>query len=398
MSLLARKKSSASIGRKRSNSGSNASSRTSNAKTREEKSAPYKDPRYDEILQLANFFTRDDPHGPKPLSVTEYKQLCSKETTLPSDTLFADDVFDKFCERIQVRNEAKIIADLRPLLVPSAETLILKGEISLEHLVESVDEGWNQTIQITYPRPQPDFSVGFSRTAFTEQQLDKLRPILGDSKTELSFFRATWYMYFPFLTCEVKSGAGGLDIADRQNAHSANIAARATFELFRLAGRENEVNRTILAFSVSHSNMDVRIYGYYPVLQGEQVKYHRTKIGRFDFQTHEHKWKTYRFVKNIYTHWAPGHLVLIRSLIDELPSDILVTALQPSQHTRLSEQVGSSHILAEEPASLADVNLEPLSPNELVAADTPETSVSTQQAIARQNDTLKSIRSTKRSR
>jgi hypothetical protein len=39
---------------------------------------------------------------------------------------------------------------------------------------------------------------------------------------------ATWRMYFPFFTCEVKCGAAALDIADRQNAHS-NQARRPRF-------------------------------------------------------------------------------------------------------------------------------------------------------------------------
>jgi hypothetical protein len=54
---------------------------------------------------------------------------------------------------------------------------------------------------------------------------------------------ATYYMYFPFLTCEVKCGAAALDIADRQNAHSMTLAVRGIVELFRAVKREDEVNR-----------------------------------------------------------------------------------------------------------------------------------------------------------
>lgn len=34
--------------------------------------------------------------------------------------------------------------------------------------------------------------------------------------TEQSFFMATYYLFFPFLICEVKCGAAALDVADRQ--------------------------------------------------------------------------------------------------------------------------------------------------------------------------------------
>jgi hypothetical protein len=37
---------------------------------------------------------------------------------------------------------------------------------------------------------------------------------------------ATYNMYFPFLTCEVKCGAAALDVADRQNVHNMTMAVR----------------------------------------------------------------------------------------------------------------------------------------------------------------------------
>src|SRR5690606_18654870 len=90
-------------------------------------------------------------------------------------------------------------------------------------------------------------------------------------------------MYFPFLTCEVKCGAAALDVADRQNAHSMTLAVRATVELFRAVKREDEVNRQILAFSVSHDHRTVRIYGHYAVIDTKDTKYYRHPIRTFDF-------------------------------------------------------------------------------------------------------------------
>ncbi|CAI6088678.1 unnamed protein product, partial [Clonostachys chloroleuca] len=79
------------------------------------------------------------------------------------------------------------------------------------------------------------------REAFTDDQLAKLSPFLGDVIAgDRSFFISTYYMYFPFLACEVKCGAAGLDVADRQNAHSMALAVRAIAELFRAVKREGE--------------------------------------------------------------------------------------------------------------------------------------------------------------
>jgi hypothetical protein len=86
-------------------------------------------------------------------------------------------------------------------------------------MVESVNGRWNNSIPVTKPRPQPDYAVGFERSAFPDGQLSKLQPILGDSSRS-SYFKATYYMHFSFLTCEVECGSARLDIADRQNAHS----------------------------------------------------------------------------------------------------------------------------------------------------------------------------------
>jgi hypothetical protein len=80
-----------------------------------------------------------------------------------------------------------------------------------------------------------------------------------------SYCLGTYYMYFPFLTCEVRCGDVGLDTADRQNAHSMTLAVRGIVELFKLVGREKELHREILAFSISHNDESVRIYGHYPV-------------------------------------------------------------------------------------------------------------------------------------
>jgi hypothetical protein len=100
---------------------------------------------------------------------------------------------------------------------------------------------------------------------------------------DTSFFMATYSMYFPFLTCEVKCGAIALNIIDWQNAHSMTLAIRGVMELFRLMKREKELHREILAFSISHDHEIVRIYGYYPMINGNKTTFYRYLIRKFDF-------------------------------------------------------------------------------------------------------------------
>lgn len=90
-------------------------------------------------------------------------------------------------------------------------------------------------------------------------------------------------MYFPFLTCEVKCGTAALDVSDRQNAQSMSVALRALVILFRSIKREVELDREILTFSISHDDRSVRIYGHYPVMEGDRTTFYRYPIREFSF-------------------------------------------------------------------------------------------------------------------
>lgn len=282
--LLARRRSDSSL-RKNSDSGSAAPGSTtpSDEKPREGKSADYKTPRYEVVLATKGSFMKSSPLGVNPACKQLCKSLLESEQVYPRDSLFRDDLFESTCETIRNRNETRVVRDVSLLIVPSAEIFSLYGARKLDCLIESVNEGWNKSIPKTKTRPQPDYAVGFRREAFTQERLDELQPFVGEL-TELSFM-ATYYMYLPFLTCEMKCGAAALDIADRQNAHSMALAVRGVVQLFKLAKREKELDREILAFSISHDHRTVRIYGHYAVIDGPDPKDYRHPIRTFDFWT-----------------------------------------------------------------------------------------------------------------
>ena len=354
--LLARKKSTASLRRKRSSLTVSSttpltvsSTTPSDQKPREEKSAPYQDARYEVLLETKGSYMGRYVGENEDSVAKESKDLCQTlleaKQTVPEDSMFHDDFFEDTCEMIQNRNEAKVIQDIASLIVPRAQSLAVRGAKHLKCLTESVNEGWNNSIPLIGPRPQPDYAVGFKRTAFTEDQLSKIKPILGDI-VDMSFFMATYYMYFPFLTCEVKCGAAALDVADRQNAHSMTLAVRAIVELFRLVKREKELHRNILAFSISHDHASVRIYGHYPVIKGKDTTFYRHPIRNFYFTELDgkEKWSAYKFTKNIYDIWMPTHLDRIRSAIDELPADFDFEVPLLPEGSRLAQDLESHHL------------------------------------------------------
>jgi hypothetical protein len=319
---LAWKQSLPSISRKRSNSASSAT--PSDERLRTDKAAPYRDSRYETLLNTKGVYMEASELGIADNSERAYQGLLQATPEIPQGTIFDDAVFEQACKSIQKANEARVIHVISRLIVPSAEIFSLSTK-RLRILIESVKEGWNNSIPLTGTRPRPDYSVGFRREAFSEAQLIKLSPFVGEFLvSDQSLFMATHYMFFPFLSCEVKCGAAALDIADLQNTHSMTLAARGVVELFRLVKREDEVSRQILSFSVSHDRQSVRIHGYYPVIDGKDTKYYRHTIRKYDFTelNGREKWTAYSFVKSIYDLWVPEHFQRICSAIDQLPSEI----------------------------------------------------------------------------
>lgn len=77
-------------------------------------------------------------------------------------------------------------------------------------------QGLEQPNPFSCTRPQPDYFVGFGWSAFTKEQLKKLKPFVGEiGSTVLTYFMTTTQMYFSFLTYEVKCSAVALEIADQ---------------------------------------------------------------------------------------------------------------------------------------------------------------------------------------
>jgi hypothetical protein len=378
--VLARKKSSSSLWGKQSETGSAGPSftATSDQKPREAKSAPYASPSYETVLATKGSFMDEFDEDIKKASSDFCQTLLRSKQTYPQDSLFRNDLFATTCRKIRNRNEAMVIRDISLLIVPSAQTLATYGATHLNYLIESVNEGWKRAMPFYGPRPQPDYSVGFGRSAFTADHLKKLKPFVGAvTDTFATYYMATWQMYFPFLTCEVKCGAAALDVADRQNAHSMTLAVRGVVELFRLVGREKELHREILAFSISHDDRTVRIYGHYPIINGKDTTYYRHPIHTFDFTALDgkEKWTAYKFTKNVYDKWMPSHFKRISSAIDELPPDLEfeVSELQGSGLSQVFENQSLPQQSNPDTTSLAENDD---SQSSLAGSITPNTSLS----------------------
>ena len=298
------------------------------------------------------------------------KTLLKNDQTIPQDSLFRDDLFRRTCEKIRNRNEAIVVQDITRLIVPSAENLAIYGAKHLIHLYETVNEGWNNTVEYEGTLPQPDYSVGFGRSAFTQEQLNKLKPFVGEPGFKVTnYLMATTRMYFPFLTCEVKCGAAALDFADRQNAQSMSVALRGLVVLFRYVKREKELAREILTFFISHDHRSVRIYGHYPVIESDKISFYRHPIHTFDFTALDgkEKWTAYKFVKNVYDHHSLKLHKLISSAIDDLPPDISFDLSQSASFSQStpqnSQQSNTESMLDEDDSQLSFLGSQDVTPS-----------------------------------
>jgi len=152
-------------------------------------------------------------------------------------------------------------------------------------------------------------------------------------------------MYFPFLTSEVKCGNEALNIADRQNAHSAAVAANAIVELYRLVSRQDELNQKVLTFSISHDNEAVRIYGHYALIKEKHSLFYRYPVDKLDFTRKDgkEKWTPYTFTRNVYDKFYPIHHERICSAVDQLPNpeDFAVESFEQKSNLESFEQNSS---------------------------------------------------------
>ncbi|KAI4091146.1 MAG: hypothetical protein LQ344_004259 [Seirophora lacunosa] len=287
-------------------------------------------PAYQQLLTSANIFM--DVNASPPSITAESRRLCDDyldgNYDLPANPLYHDVEFGKLLARLSDRNEARVVRDLTPMIMPSVEHLHILGDEALSDLTEELNTEWIKCNTLAGPRPKPDCAAGLKPSAFTEEELMKLKVYTAPARATLF----TENMYFPFLMCEAKSGDTALARADRQNMHSCSVAVNALVQLFRAVpavaeqdgetgSRVQELNRQVLAFSIAHDHSSARLYGHYPVIEGDKTSFYRFPIYQlnFAFGRRNDRWNFYQFVRSVYAEFAPVHTRRIQSAVAQLP-------------------------------------------------------------------------------
>jgi hypothetical protein len=258
----------------------------------------------------------------RSLVMKESKLLCTQLLQSrypdPQYTAFPLSEFMAIWQRAQNRNEARVCRDITPLLVPSPELLWLCGAQELENVAEEIGAEWSKCQTLGGPKPKPDMVIGISTTAFSEEEVAKLKNHTAAERPTVF----TDNLYFPFLLCEVKCGNEGINRADRQNMHSSSLAVKAIVELFLALGENqaSQLNGQILVFSVSHDNERVKLYGHFPILELDRITFYRYPIATFDlnFEESQGRKRTHDFVRAIYGTFFQEHVSRIRDALAKM--------------------------------------------------------------------------------
>ena len=235
----------------------------------------------------------------------------------PQGPLFQRDKLLKVLDQVQFRNEARVVRDITPIVVPSAELLFINDQPGLEYITEAMNAEWVQCDTLCGPRPKPDFVAGISPSAFTREEKEKLK--MNHTSACPNLFPEN--MYYPFLIYEVKGSDRPIQEAERQAMHSASIAARAVIQLYRKISSAEQLNRKILTISVFHNNTAIKIFGHFAQIDEEHITFFRHRIYAADFAADfaSRDWaKASKITRGIYDRFFPKYLERVASALPKL--------------------------------------------------------------------------------
>ncbi|KAI5366167.1 hypothetical protein Slin15195_G076900 [Septoria linicola] len=333
------------LGQKRSNSQLRSSSYSQSVRDGESPQAWTR--QHEEKMEEAGLVMKE--YQTQAAITSACQRLCDdlkkRDCSPPHGPSFERDRLLKILDLVRFRNEARVVRDIMPLVVPSPELLNVDGHQGMDQMSEAMDAEWLQCNTICGPRPKPDFAVGISSSAFAEDEKVKLR--LSHTSACPNLFPEN--MYYPFLICEVKGSDRPIQEAERQSMHSASIAVRAIVQLYRKISATDEVDRRILAFSVAHNNTTVKIFGHFARVEEQKLTFFRCRLYTADFATDfgSDEWaKPYGIIRAIYDVFFPQHLARITGALTRLRGRALESF---TSHLGLDED--SQESVASQPSS-----------------------------------------------
>ena len=117
----------------------------------------------------------------------------------PKDSLFEGDRYQKLLSCARNAGEGNVVRDLQQYVCPSADHLIIRGELLVDYIKEAVKGTWC-VVSVAGPNGVPDVTGALTKAAFSEAELERL--IHNTSTDTPTKFLGD--MFFPIWTCEAK--------------------------------------------------------------------------------------------------------------------------------------------------------------------------------------------------
>ena len=103
------------------------SENSDSSSARDTRSYAYRAVNYVTILETKGCFMQPSPTGPMPDDIALCERLLRRPVATPQGTLFDDEYIDRFYYALRNRSEARLLVDLHPLIMPSAENQFIRG-------------------------------------------------------------------------------------------------------------------------------------------------------------------------------------------------------------------------------------------------------------------------------
>ncbi|KAL9007849.1 MAG: hypothetical protein Q9173_006966 [Seirophora scorigena] len=183
-------------------------------------------------------------------------------------------LFHQTREEVKLKNEVSIVKRLSPMLFPYRD--LPSNNQKTSNLVYHDDVSWHEwgSNKLGYlPTPKPDLCIAFRRSAFTSQELAKMKSPYLVSKS-----------YAPALTLEVKTALQSLATAERQNANNMISLLQRDFALQKDIGSHHQMEEKIRFISATHDTAVQNYQAWFWVIEDNGIpKWCRCQLAKVDF-------------------------------------------------------------------------------------------------------------------
>ncbi|KAK3669475.1 hypothetical protein LTR78_010661 [Recurvomyces mirabilis] len=107
-----------------------------------------------------------------------------------------------------------------------------------------------------------------------------------------------------------------IEESELQALHGASVAGNTVIELYQKIAAEKELHQRILAFSVSHNQRIVKIFGHFALIDGRKITFHRHRLFEMELvDDASNQTRPYQIALGIWEHFYPIHLARIRDVL-----------------------------------------------------------------------------------